>query len=325
MLPYAFPFVILFLLTLLLSSAPISLISFPRQAPGGAILITGTSSGIGRSAAIALCARGFVVVATIRQHTPEVLETFRKDAAARGCLASNLHFIRMQVTNATERSLAIEYLSKLSPVVAIINNAGVSQDLPLELLSESAIRHVIEVNFFAPMLLIREAIPLIKRSKGRIITVGSLAGRLAAPGQAIYAASKHALDGAHDSLRRELLEFGVSVSMIDPACVQSAIFSKSVLDADPSASLSQTDYDKYRRHFERRNKLLYWCEYFAADPEHSTSADIIHAVMDSRPKARYFSGTYTILSGRALSWLAWILPERVLDLATSDQWPGTFT
>jgi len=316
---------ILALVISLFVSAPVALVAFPRQSTG-AILITGTSTGIGRSAAIGLCARGFTVVATLRRPSAHDVQAFKHEGVSRGCLASNLHIISADVTNATERTQAMDALKALNMrVAAVINNAGVSMDLPFEFVGEDAFRNVMEVNFIAPMLLIREAIPWIKRDRGRVVTVGSIAGRLAAPGQAMYAASKHALEGAHDALRRELLEFGVSVSMVDPGCVKSGIFKKSILAGDPSAQLTRDKYAMYARHFKHRDWVLGLCERFAAEPDESSTVSIVHAVTDEYPKARYWPGTYTVLSGRMLVWLNWALPERILDLATAQQWPGVFT
>jgi NAD(P)-dependent dehydrogenase (short-subunit alcohol dehydrogenase family) len=303
--PATFPAmtILALLLSLFSTTHVFSLVQFPRQSEG-AVLLTGASTGIGRSAAIALCARGFTVVAGVRNVT-QFQSALLDLAARRGCPPARLHIVKLDVTDAQDRERALQTVLDLKlRFAALISNAGVSQDLPLELATEQGVREVMEVNFFAPMLLARRAIPHLKQHKGRLVTVGSLAGRLAAPGQAIYASSKHALEGMHDSVRRELLEFGVvglppparpmahrarftrppacrqSVSLIDAACVESAIFGKSIGDGDPGLLLRKEQYDMYERHSKRRNYLLQMCKKWAADPDASSSPDIVHAVTD---------------------------------------------
>ena len=108
------------------------------------------------------------------------------------------------------------------PFVGLINNEGVQSDLPVELQSSSADRFNFDVNVFGLLDTTRAFLPALRRTGdgARIVNVGSLSGLVASPGSASYSASKFAVEGLTDVLRREVQPFGIAVSLLEPGYVR---------------------------------------------------------------------------------------------------------
>src|SRR5947209_16873980 len=113
-----------------------------------------------------------------------------------------------------------------TPLIALVNNAGIPAAGPLELLPLDELRRVLEVNLIGVVAVTQAFLPLLKRARGRIVNISSVSGRVAMPFMGPYAASKFALEAVSDSLRRELLPFGVDVIVVEPGSVQSRIWDK---------------------------------------------------------------------------------------------------
>lgn len=278
------------------------------------MLVSGASTGIGRDAAAELARRGFAVLAGVRS-----------DADARAVSAAGvagLSPVILDVTVPAQVAAAVRAAEARGPLWAVVNNAGVSADLPVELLSDGeggvpAFSRTLDINVIGAARVTAQALPALRRNGGRVVNVGSVAGKLAAPGQAAYAASKHALEALSDSLRRELLVAGhtnVSVSVVDPACVRSAIFGKSVGDGDPSTRLPPAAHALYAPLFEKRRRELTLCERTAEAAAATTTPAIVDAVGGDRPLTRYYPAGYDGTPAWVLVWLAWALPDRVLDV-----------
>ena len=179
----------------------------------GAVIVSGASSGIGEHVASTLAATTSLTV----------FAGVRKPEDARRLTAKYPHVrpIFLDVTSSESIAAAVRFLVDEHPhlpLVGLVNNAGVQSDLPVELQTHRADRYTFDVNVFGLLDVTRAFLPALRRTGNgaRIVNVGSLAGLVASPGSATYSASKHAVEGITDSLRRELKAFGVSVSLLEP-------------------------------------------------------------------------------------------------------------
>lgn len=177
------------------------------------ILVTGASSGIGEATAILLAQKGFRVFAAARRAEPL--------KALEGLQAGRITAVALDVTDATSVANALAFVRReAGPLFGLVNNAGVSVTGPAELLSDADWRRQFDTNVFGLMAMTRAVLPEMRAQRfGRIVNIGSVAGRIAAPFMGAYAASKHAVEGLSDSLRRELAPFGVKVVVIRPGFI----------------------------------------------------------------------------------------------------------
>jgi len=111
-------------------------------------------------------------------------------------------------------------------LVGLVNNAGVAIAGPLEFLPIEALRTQFEINTFAPIAMAQAALPLLRETQGRIVNIGSIAGRLSAPFVGPYSASKAALASLNDALRQELARWGIAVCLLEFAAVKTPIWAK---------------------------------------------------------------------------------------------------
>ncbi|WP_336923432.1 SDR family NAD(P)-dependent oxidoreductase [Aquipuribacter sp. SD81] len=183
----------------------------PTPAPTGAVLVTGCSSGIGRATALRLVRGGHQVHATARR--PDTLAGL----AAAGCTTGAL-----DVTDDASAAAAVEDARRHhGRVRALVNNAGYGEYGPVEEVSLDAARAQLETNVIGVARLTRLVLPEMREAgDGRIVTVGSMGGRLTFPGGGWYHASKHALVALHDALRVEVAPFGVHVSLVEPGLIR---------------------------------------------------------------------------------------------------------
>jgi NAD(P)-dependent dehydrogenase (short-subunit alcohol dehydrogenase family) len=190
--------------------------------PAPAVLITGSSTGIGQACALALDSRGFRVFAGVRQMADG--DRLREAASPR------LTPVLLDVTDAAaiERAAAtIGEATGGAGLAGLVNNAGITVAFPLEFLPLAELRRQLEVNVIGQLAVTQAMLPHLRAARGRIVNVGSISGRMAAPYVGAYAASKHALEALSDSLRVELRHFGIRVSLIQPADVDTPIWTKS--------------------------------------------------------------------------------------------------
>ena len=177
------------------------------------ILITGASSGIGEATAVYLAHKGFRVFAAARRKDKlEVLS---------GLGGGRITPLSLDVTDEASIASALETIREDGgDLFGLVNNAGVSVMGPFEEISLEEWRRQFETNVFGLVRLTQAVLPQMRKAgRGRIVNIGSITGRLAAPFQGPYAASKHAVEGLSDSLRREVQPHGVKVSVIRPGFI----------------------------------------------------------------------------------------------------------
>ncbi len=175
------------------------------------ILMTGASSGIGKDAAVYWAKAGHQVIAGVRRS---------EDGEHLRNLNPNIEPLILDVTKQDQIAQAWGKISSRQSSVGsfnLVNNAGIAVTGPFEALPTEDLRYQFEVNFFGVAQMIRTFLPLLRQTQGRIINVSSVAGKLATPYMSPYCASKFALEGFSDSLRRELKPFGVKVILVEPA------------------------------------------------------------------------------------------------------------
>jgi NAD(P)-dependent dehydrogenase (short-subunit alcohol dehydrogenase family) len=196
------------------------------------VLISGASSGIGRLTALAFARAGHRVAAGSRS-------AGRAADLARAAAAESLplRVVDLDVTRPASVGRAVRETAELfGPLDVLVNNAGVMTSGPAEAAPDDSVRRVFETNFFGPLRLIQAVLPgMRERRCGSIVLVGSLLGRVPAPGASIYAASKQAAAALHDALSFEVEPFGIRVSSVDLGPYRTGIGAKAESAPGPPA------------------------------------------------------------------------------------------
>ncbi|MCP3987159.1 MAG: SDR family oxidoreductase [bacterium] len=269
------------------------------------VVVTGASSGIGAACARHLADQGFHVYATVRK------EADAEDIA----MLDNprLQPLFLDVTDADSIRSAVKTVEQEvggAGLAGLVNNAGISVDVPLECVDLDELRHQIEVNGIAPVAVTQAFLPLLRSARGRVVNVSSINGRVATPFSGPYCMSKFALEAFTDCLRQELAPWGMHVSVIEPGAIDTEIWGKD-RESDWSAGATKEELAIYGevfqgfRRFSERNAA-------GAIPCEAVSRAIFHALSSRSPRTRYLVGT----DARVFGWLAWICPDRVLDFLT---------
>ena len=272
--------------------------------PAAAIVITGTSTGIGRASAIELDRRGFRVFAGMR--SPAAAEQLRAAASSR------LTPVEIDVTDAAGIAAAAKTVGDAvgdAGIAGLVDNAGIAVAGPLELLPIDALRRQFEVNVIGQVAVIQAFLPLLRKGRGRIVNISSISGGLAAPYMGAYAASKFALEAITDSLRLELRTWGIGVSAVEPGPIDTPIWEKATAVAEQMAAgvspeamkLYETDLAAVRRSVAQSAKT--------ASPVDRVVQAVVHALTARRPKTRYFLGWGVRLPFKAFR----MLPDRLRD------------
>ena len=181
-------------------------------------LVTGASSGIGAACAVRLIGAGWRVFAGVRR---------------KGDAPAGTEEILLDVTDEDHVRAAAARIEELH---GLVNNAGIALAMPLEFIPLDELRRQLEVNVIGQVAVTQAFLPQLRRTRGRIVFVGSIAGRSALPFLGPYAASKHALEAIADTLRLELGPFGVAVSLVQPGTIKTPIWIKSATVADALAN-----------------------------------------------------------------------------------------
>src|SRR6185503_11295963 len=153
----------------------------------------------------------------------------------RSAASERLTPVTLDVTDAESiRAAASQVESDLGaePLAGLVNNAGIAVSGPVEFLPIAEIRKQLEVNFIGQVAVTQAFLARLRRDRGRIVNIGSVGGEVALPFLSPYAASKHAMEGFNDSLRREVEPLGVFVTVVRPGAIQSSIWERGNAAAD---------------------------------------------------------------------------------------------
>jgi NAD(P)-dependent dehydrogenase (short-subunit alcohol dehydrogenase family) len=268
------------------------------------VVVTGVSTGIGHACVKVLIERGIRVFGSVR--TQADADRLQKEF---GDLYVPLLF---DVTDETAVRLAAEKVSQhlnSAMLDGLVNNAGIEITGPLAYLSTDQFRHQLEVNLIGPSIVTKAFLPLLgadparRGTPGRIVNISSTSARIAGPFTGAYSASKFGLEGFSESLRRELILFGIDVIIIRPGAVVTPIWQKA--EAGVAERFRNTPFAEALAKFER---------YSAQEAKSGLAPEVIgkavwHALTGARPKVRS-----AIVPKRFMNWtIPQLIPMRILD------------
>jgi short-subunit dehydrogenase len=247
------------------------------------VLVTGASSGIGKECALHLDKLGFKVFAGVR--TEEAKEKLQKGAS------DKFRPIILDVTKVETIKTAVELIAKEQeyPLFALVNNAGIGLRGVLEVTPEEELRKLLEVNVIGLHAVTKAFLPLLRKNKGRIVNMGSENSFTAGPGGSSYAASKFAVRAISDSLRLELLSFGMSVSLIAPTSTKSDIWKKNrIYRDDLHKSITSELYEVYKFFLKSEEKIN--VDNIKTIAAEEVAKSVAHALISKKPKYEYLVG-----------------------------------
>ncbi|MBE1583775.1 SDR family NAD(P)-dependent oxidoreductase [Nonomuraea angiospora] len=270
------------------------------------VVITGTSSGIGRASALALQARGFTVFAGVRDPAD--------GEALRTASGGDIVPVRIDVTDGESIATAVAQVQEATGAAGLsglVNNAGNGAPWPMELVPLEVFRDHLEVNLTGQLAVTQAFLPLIKRARGRIVNVGSEGGRITLPFLGPITVAKHGLVSVTDALRMELRPWGVQVSIVEPGATQSRAPVKLVENgrravAELFPARGRADYGATFMHVIE--KIASGHERTGSPPEVIARA-VVKAMTAPRPRTRYPVGGHAKL----LTRLQRVLPDRAMD------------
>lgn len=278
-----------------------------------AVLVTGCSSGIGAATAALLARSGWVVYATARR--PEALAGLE----SLGCRTLGL-----DVSDDASMQAAVGTVENEHGAVGVlVNNAGYSLSGALETVPLVRARQQFETNVFGPARLNQLVLPAMRAQRwGRIVTIGSMGGRLTFPGGGWYHATKYALEALSDALRFEVAGFGVDVVLVEPGFIRTGFAEAAAgtlggdpVADDPYAAFTAGVLASTRDVYDKGPLVR-----LGGSPD-DVARVVLQAVTADRPKARY----PVTASARLLLALRTVLPDRAWDAFLARQFvrPGS--
>jgi NAD(P)-dependent dehydrogenase (short-subunit alcohol dehydrogenase family) len=246
------------------------------------VVITGASTGIGKATALHLDKLGFRVFAGVRKEADG--QALVEEALG------ELTSILLDVTDDDSIAAAVRAVTDATSarLFGLVNNAGLSLNGPLELVSPPEIKKLMDVNVIGLLAATKAFLPRLRESQGRIVNISSGHGLLAIPDKSVYAASKFAVQAISDALRVELRPFGVSVSCLAVGKVDTEVLGKIVGDRERMIRAADPEIvELYRpliEFFDREVKDL------PGIPPVEVAEVVASALTTARPKARYLVG-----------------------------------
>jgi len=245
------------------------------------VLVTGAGRGIGKSIVEHLASRGWDVVAGVRSE---------RDAGVVTALApQRISSVILDVTDAG-------HIAKLDACLperldAVVNNAGIVVTGPIETVSAEDWREQLEVNVIGQLAVTQAVLPRLRKSRGRVVFISSVNGRLAMSMIGAYCASKFALEAAADAMRMELRPWHIGVAIVEPAQTDTDMWLTANDQIEQTeASLTSAQRDLYAKHIAGMKKTIPLSQKLAV-PAEKVSAVVEEALTARRPRARYVVGT----------------------------------
>ena len=264
----------------------------------GAVVVTGASSGIGEATSLHLRSLGFEVFAGVR-----------KEEDAERVRGQGLEPLQLEVTDQESIQAARTAVGE-RPLAGLVNNAGVAVSGPLEYLPIDELRRQLEINLVGQVAVTQAFLAALRSSRGRIVNMSSIGGRVALPLMGPYNASKFALEAVSDSLRRELRDQGIRVIVVEPGGVKTPIWQKGNEAAD--AILERMPADAVKRYGRIADALRQESrkieERSGVSPQ-AVAETVGRALTAERPRTRYLVGR----DAKSRASLARFLPDRAFD------------
>lgn len=276
------------------------------------IVVTGASTGIGRATAVQLAGEGFHILAGVRRQI---------DAESLAREATNIEPIILDITDDSHIQALAHRISvdpARRPLHALVNNAGIAVDAPIEVLPMAEWKRQFDVAVFGQIAITQALLPALVASRGRIVNVGSILSIVAMPSSGPYSGAKAAMDAISDALRREVAEFGVEVIVIVPGVVRSQLSERGLATAGRIAE--QMTAAQAARYANLVESHVAQAKSYAQTgiPAEAAAKIISRAIGAARPRTRYTVGRDAAL----LTRLARVLPDRILDRILRRQLDG---
>jgi NAD(P)-dependent dehydrogenase (short-subunit alcohol dehydrogenase family) len=251
----------------------------------GAVLVTGATGGIGAATVRALTSRGYEVYAGVRG-----------DASALDG-AAGVRVVKLDVTEPGSVAAAAKQISQevgSRGLRAVVNNAGVIVQGPLELVPADELRRQFDVNTLGPVFVVQEFLPLVRAGAGRIVNVSAPTGRIAVPFLAPLSGSKAALEFLSSALRLELAAWRIPVVVVEPGSTSTSIFARAgEAEKEAQGRVNQDRLALYRAHLAGVAKAS---SRVSPGPVDKVAEAIVKAVETRRPKRRYVVGDARMFS-----------------------------
>jgi NAD(P)-dependent dehydrogenase (short-subunit alcohol dehydrogenase family) len=266
------------------------------------VLLTGASRGIGQATALKLAADGWDVHAGVRRPSDG-------DALVAASPAGRITPLALDVTDAEQ----IAALDRVLPerVDALVNNAGIVVPGPVEGVTIDDLRRQLEVNVVGQVAVTQALLPRLRASRGRVVFVSSIGGRVSTPMMGAYSASKFALEGLADAMRMELRRWGIQVVLIEPGAIDTDLWRQAEDTArEAEDALDPQLRELYADHLAGIRKTIPRIQKQASAAQLAAGV-VERALTARRPRARYLVGVDAHLQaavGRAL-------PTRAADAA----------
>jgi len=267
-------------------------------------VITGASTGIGAACALHLDRLGWRVFAGVRKQADA--ETLKAQGSPR------LTPISLEITDTVSISTAASAVAGAvgqAGLAGLVNNAGIVVPGPIEFLPLADLRRQLEINVVGQVAVTQAFLPLIRASRGRIVNMGSIQGRMATPFPGAYSAYKFALEALTDALRLELAPWGISVSIVEPSAVATPIWEKSAKTAEAMLGSVQPEaLVLYAEAIQAVKRTAADAAKRAVDPV-EVARVVEHALTAARPRTRYVVGR----EAKFRAAMALLVPDRVRD------------
>jgi NAD(P)-dependent dehydrogenase (short-subunit alcohol dehydrogenase family) len=265
------------------------------------LVVTGASTGIGAATARELARRGFHVLAGVRRGT---------DADA--LRATNLEPIMLDITNEAEIAALVKQITddpERRPLRALVNNAGIGVNAPVEVLPLSEWRRLFDVNLFGHVAMTQALLPALIESRGTVVNISSVGGKVAMATYGPYAGSKFALEAVSDALRREVEPLGVKVIVVEPGAVTTEMSGRVVVTAERITSGMTTE--QRGRYAALMHSIISQAQTYIRKglPAEEAGRVIADAITSKRPRTRYTVGRDAAM----ILCLARCLSDRMLD------------
>ncbi|MFK4273291.1 SDR family NAD(P)-dependent oxidoreductase, partial [Streptomyces milbemycinicus] len=211
------------------------------------VVVTGASTGMGASAARELARQGFHVLAGVR-----------RDRDADAIRSTGIEPVILDITKSEQvEGLAARVADDPRALHALVNNAGIQVNAPVEALPMAEWRRVFEVNLFGHIAVTQALLPALLRGKGRVINISSIGGKFAMATYGAYAGTKFALEAVSDSLRREVGPLGVQVVVVEPGGIRTEMAARGIATANQlAAQMTPAQKERYGSLVQANNKLM---------------------------------------------------------------------
>lgn len=273
----------------------------PKEHRQEIVVVTGAAAGIGAATARELSRRGFHVLAGVR-----------RDIDADTIRAPGIEPVLLDITNASEIAALVQRIAEepeRRPPRALVNNAGMAVNAPLETYPLADWRRLFDANLFGHVAMMEALLPALLKSGGTIVNISSVGGKVAMATYGPYAATKFALEAVSDSLRREIEPLGMKVVVIEPGAVTTGMLGRA--NVTGQRIIDEMTAEQRGRYGDLMRAVISQAQASVPGGAHPAEAArvIANAIINKRPRTRYTIGRYTAMLARLVGFM----PDRMMD------------